>query len=80
MAQTAHTGSFGPLLGSCAGLEGSLTRVIYDHTYDHYMTIFMRTFDNLNHVLLFVNKYELYAVFEKLHKIAQNGTNLPKIA
>ena len=27
MVQTASTGSFGPLLGSCAGLEGSLTRV-----------------------------------------------------
>ena len=27
MAQTAHTGSFGPLLSSWAGLEGSLTRV-----------------------------------------------------
>ena len=27
MVQTAHTGSFGPLLRSYAGLEGSLTRV-----------------------------------------------------
>ena len=27
MAQTARTGSFGPLLGSCACLGGSLTRV-----------------------------------------------------
>ena len=27
MAQTVRTGSFGPLLGSCAGLEGSLTHV-----------------------------------------------------
>ena len=27
MAQTAHTGSFGPVLGSGAGLEGSLTHV-----------------------------------------------------
>ena len=26
-AQTSLTGCFGPLLGSCAGLEGSLTRV-----------------------------------------------------
>ena len=26
-AQTVHIGSFGPLLGSYAGLEGSLTRV-----------------------------------------------------
>ena len=40
----------------------------------------MWTFDNLNHVLLFVHKYELYEVFEKWHKIVQNGTNLPKIA
>ena len=26
MAQVAHTGSFCPILGSCAALEGSLTR------------------------------------------------------
>ena len=30
MVQTVHTGSFGPLLGSFAGLEGSLTRVVTD--------------------------------------------------
>ena len=33
MAQTAHTGSFGPMLSSWAGLEGSLTRVKEDFAY-----------------------------------------------
>ena len=40
-AQTVHTGSFGPLLGSYADLEGSLTRV-YQNIGDFGQHLSMR--------------------------------------
>ena len=36
MSQTSLTGSSGPLLGSCAGLEGSLTHVTSLVEFEHH--------------------------------------------